>query len=163
MSTKTSTTFTLDQFADSKSSNDISYYSMSLLERDPNTNIEYDVFNVVSDYMNELKEMSHSVTLTDTEYYTYRFKPKLLACAKEGKNFNFDLYVESKNSNGNIEAINITDCWIKGKFNLITLQSETDFTTEEYEASFLIENATFEDTIEDGNDWSSKTTTADNN
>ena len=79
MSTKTSTTFTLDQFADSKSSNDISYYSMSLLERDPNTNIEYDVFNVVSDYMNELKEMSHSVTLTDTEYYTYRFKPKLLA------------------------------------------------------------------------------------
>ena len=79
------------------------------------------------------------------------------------QNFNFDLYVESKNSNGNIEAINITDCWIKGKFNLITLQSETDFTTEEYEASFLIENATFEDTIEDGNDWSSKTTTADNN
>ena len=36
MSTKTNTTFTLDQFADSKSSNDISYYSMSLLEKDPN-------------------------------------------------------------------------------------------------------------------------------
>ena len=79
MSTRTNATFTLDQFADSKSSNDISYYSMSLLEKDPKTNIEYDVFNVVSDYMNELKDMSSTVVLSDKEYYTYRFKPKLLA------------------------------------------------------------------------------------
>ena len=79
MSTKTSKTFTLDQFADSKSSNDISYYSMSLLEKDPENNIEYDVFNVVSDYINDLKKLASTVTLTDTEYYTYRFKPKLLA------------------------------------------------------------------------------------
>lgn len=79
MSTRTNTTFTLDQFADSKSSNDISYYSMSLLEKDQKTNIEYDVFNVVSDYMNELKAMAKTVKLSDDEYYTYRFKPKLLA------------------------------------------------------------------------------------
>lgn len=79
MSTKTNTTFTLDQFADSKSSNDISYYSMSLLEKDPDNNIEYDVFNVVSDYINELKAMSSTVVLSENEYYTYRFKPKLLA------------------------------------------------------------------------------------
>lgn len=79
MSTKTNTSFTLDQFADSKSSNSISYYSMSLLEKDPDNNIEYDVFNVVSDYMNELKSMAKEVTLSDNEYYTYRFKPKLLA------------------------------------------------------------------------------------
>ena len=61
MSTRTNTTFTLDQFADSKSSNDISYYSMSLIEKDPKTNIEYDVFNVVSDYMNELKAIAKTV------------------------------------------------------------------------------------------------------
>lgn len=79
MSTKTNVTFTLDQFADSKSSNSISYYSMSLLEKDPQNNIEYDVFNVMSDYMNELKAMSKEVTLSESEYYTYRFKPKLLA------------------------------------------------------------------------------------
>lgn len=79
MSTKNNTSFTLDQFADSKSSNSISYYSMSLLEKDPDNNIEYDVFNVVSDYMNELKDMAKEVTLSDNEYYTYRFKPKLLA------------------------------------------------------------------------------------
>ena len=52
---------------------------MSLLEKDSSHNIEYDVFNVVSDYMNDLKKMASEVTLTDTEYYTYRFKPKLLA------------------------------------------------------------------------------------
>lgn len=79
MSTTVNTSFTLDQFADSKSSNDMSYYSMSLLEKDPDNNIEYDVFNVISDYMNELKAMSKVVTLSETEYYTYRFKPKLLA------------------------------------------------------------------------------------
>lgn len=79
MSTKSNNSFTLDQFADSKSSNDVSYYSMSLLEKDPQNNIEYDVFNVVSDYMNELKAKAKEVTLSETEYYTYRFKPKLLA------------------------------------------------------------------------------------
>ena len=110
MSTKTSTTFTLDQFADSKSSNDISYYSMSLLERDPNANIEYDVFNVVSDYMNELKEMSHSVTLTDTEYYTYRFKPKLLAKFLYG---NTELY---------FIILWLNDMWSVKDFNLRTIK-----------------------------------------
>jgi hypothetical protein len=79
MSVKNSKTFTLDQFANSKSSNDISYYSMSLLEKDSDNNIEYDVFNVVSDYMSELKAKAQEVTLSEAEYYTYRFKPKLLA------------------------------------------------------------------------------------
>ena len=49
------------------------------VKSDSNTNIEYDVFNVLSDYMNELKDMAKVVTLSDSEYYTYRFKPKLLA------------------------------------------------------------------------------------
>ena len=70
--TNSSNTFTLDQFPDSESSIDISYYSMSLLDKDPQNNIEYDVFNVVSDYMNELKAMAKEVELTETEYYTYR-------------------------------------------------------------------------------------------
>ena len=110
MSTKTNTSFTLDQFADSKSSNDISYYSMSLLEKDPNTNIEYDVFNVVSDYMNELKKMSHPVTLSETEYYTYRFKPKLLAKYLYG---NTELYFIS---------LWLNDMWSVKDFNLRTIK-----------------------------------------
>lgn len=110
MSTKTNKTFTLDQFADSKSSNDISYYSMSLLEKDPQNNIEYDVFNVVSDYMNELKAMAKEVTLSETEYYTYRFKPKLLAHYLYG---NTELY---------FIILWLNDMWSVKDFNLRTIK-----------------------------------------
>lgn len=110
MSTKTAKTYTLDQFADSKSSNDISYYSMSLLERDPVHNIEYDVFNVVSDYLNDLKKMTSTVTLSDTEYYTYRFKPKLLSNYLYG---NGELY---------FILLWLNDIWSVKDFNFRTLK-----------------------------------------
>ena len=127
--------------------------------KDLTISIEYNTKTLA--IMNSVTEAELNVGATGTITFTLnkvssRFKPKLLACAKAGKNFVFDLYAEAKNSNGDIEAININDCWIKGKFNLMQLQAETDFTTEEYEASFLIENATFEETIDDGNEWSSK-------
>lgn len=110
MSTKVNKTFTLDQFADSKSSNTISYYSMSLLEKDSQNNIEYDVFNVVSDYMNELKAMAKEVTLSETEYYTYRFKPKLLAHYLYG---NGELY---------FIILWLNDMWSVKDFNLRTIK-----------------------------------------
>ena len=110
MSIKVNKTYTLDQFADSKSSNDISYYSMSLLEKDPENNIEYDVFNVVSDYMNELKAMANEVTLTESEYYTYRFKPKLLAHYLYG---NGELY---------FIILWLNDMWSVKDFNLRTIR-----------------------------------------
>ena len=71
--------YTLSQFANSKSQMSISYYTMSLLEKDPQNNIEYDVFNITSDYINELKDAAVEVEFTEQEYYTYRFRPKLLA------------------------------------------------------------------------------------
>lgn len=110
MSTKINKTYTLDQFADSKSSNSISYYSMSLLEKDPINNIEYDVFNVVSDYINELKAMAKPVTLSETEYYTYRFKPKLLAHYLYG---NGELY---------FIILWLNDMWSVKDFNLKTIK-----------------------------------------
>lgn len=110
MSTKQNKTFTLDQFADSKSSNTISYYSLSLLEKDPQNNIEYDVFNVLSDYMNELKAMAQEVTLTEQEYYTYRFKPKLLAHYLYG---NTELY---------FIILWLNDIWSVKDFNFRTLK-----------------------------------------
>lgn len=70
---------TLDQFIRNKPSNQMSYYSLSLLETDTKHKITYDVYNVLSDYLPELKEMSEEITLNEKEYYTYRFRPKLLA------------------------------------------------------------------------------------
>lgn len=110
MSVKVNKSFTLDQFANSKSSNDISYYSMSLLEKDPENNIEYDVFNVVSDYMNELKSKAQEVTLSESEYYTYRFRPKLLANYLYG---NGELY---------FIILWLNDMWSVKDFNLKTIK-----------------------------------------
>lgn len=70
---------TLDDFIDSKPTNQLSYYSLSLLEYDKDHKIQYDVFNVLSDYFNDLKKMATEVEFTNNEYYTYRFRPKLLA------------------------------------------------------------------------------------
>lgn len=72
-------TYTIEDFVSSSPSSQLSYYKLSLLEKDKEHHIEYDVYNVLSDYISELKDMSVSVELTDTEYYTYRFRPKLLA------------------------------------------------------------------------------------
>ena len=110
MSTKSSKTYTLDQFADSKSSNDMSYYSLSLLEKDPISNIEYDVFNVLSDYINELKDMSKTVTLSDDEYNIYKYKPKLLSYYLYG---NTELY---------FIILWINDIWSVKDFDFHTLK-----------------------------------------
>ena len=72
-------TATLDSFIRSKPSSQLSYYYLSLLEKDTKNNIHYDVYNVISDYLPDLKKMSRNVTLSDDEYYTYRYRPKLLA------------------------------------------------------------------------------------
>ena len=79
MYSKPSETLSLDDFVSSKPSSQLSYYYLSLLEKDTKHNIEYSVYNVISDYLTDLKKMCKTVTLTDKEYYTYRFRPKLLA------------------------------------------------------------------------------------
>ena len=79
MYSKPSETLSLDDFVSSKPSSQLSYYYLSLLKKDTKHNIEYSVYNVISDYLTDLKKMCKTVTLTDKEYYTYRFRPKLLA------------------------------------------------------------------------------------
>jgi hypothetical protein len=74
-----SKTYTLDQFVQSEPSGQLSYYYLSLLEPDKDHNIEYDIYNVLSDYIQDLKDLSHEIVLSEQEYYTYRFRPKLLA------------------------------------------------------------------------------------
>lgn len=78
-SVKPSQTRTLTAFVNSKPSSQLSYHYLSLLEKDSKNNIEYPVYNVISDYIQDLKKRCTEVTLSDKEYYTYRFRPKLLA------------------------------------------------------------------------------------
>lgn len=72
------TTPTLDRFIDAKPINQVSFYYLSLNNKDEN-NIEYCSHNVIDDYIDDIKEVAQRVTLTEEEYIKFRFKPKLLA------------------------------------------------------------------------------------
>ena len=70
-------TATISEFISFKNDDSISYNNISF--RDKYDNIEYPVKNIIDDYIDELMELTLDVTLNDTEYLKYRYKPKLLA------------------------------------------------------------------------------------
>lgn len=73
------TTPTLDRFIDAKPINQISFYYLSLNNKDTSNNIEYCSHNILDDYLDDIKEVAQRVTLSEEEYIKFRFKPKLLA------------------------------------------------------------------------------------
>lgn len=91
-----------------------------------------------------------------------RFKPRLLASAKEGKLFVFDLYAEIEDISGTgLEGVFIKDCWVEGTFNLLNINAKTDFVMESFSGGFIVENATYEYSTQDGFDWSVNRETID--
>jgi hypothetical protein len=109
-------TATLDSFVRSKPTSQLSYYYLSLIEKDKDNNIHYGVYNVISDYLPEIKKRAKIITLSDEEYYTYRYRPKLLAHYLYG---NGELY---------FIILLLNDIWSVKDFNMkqIKLLSKTD-------------------------------------
>lgn len=71
------TTSTIQEFINSAPSNSITYESTSFLEKFSSlTLVSYNIFN---DYLDEMIDLSVSVSLSDVEYNRYLFRPKLLA------------------------------------------------------------------------------------
>lgn len=70
-------TSTIEQFISYKNDDTISYDLLSF--KDKYDNIIYPVMNIIDDYIEELTNLSIKVTLSDSEYLKYRYKPKLLA------------------------------------------------------------------------------------
>lgn len=71
------TTSTIQEFISSAPSNSITYENTSFLEKFSTlTLVSYNIFN---DYLDEMLELSVSVTLSDEEYNRYVYRPKLLA------------------------------------------------------------------------------------
>lgn len=71
-------TSTIDEFISFKDDNTFSYHNMSF--RDRYDNISYPIKNIIDDYKDELMELVvDDVSLTETEYLKYRYKPRLLA------------------------------------------------------------------------------------
>lgn len=76
-------TITLEEYIDCKSDYDMSYHNTSFVDKYDGK--EYDVYNITSDYIDELRSDEYSVliTLTEAQYSKYKYRPKLLC---------FDLY-----------------------------------------------------------------------
>ena len=70
-------TYTIEQFIEAGTGNPITYDKLSLIEY--HNDIKFPVFNVIHDYMEEMKLATVTVTLNDKEYIKYVYKPKLLA------------------------------------------------------------------------------------
>ena len=74
---KASTTYTMEEFIALGRGTSVTYDKYSYKDLLSN-GTEISVLNLVSDYINEFKDVAVTVTLTDEEYRKYRFKPKLL-------------------------------------------------------------------------------------
>lgn len=70
-------TSTISEFISFKNSDELSYNNLSF--RDTYDSIIYPIKNIIDDYIDELMELTVSVTLNDVEYLKYKYKPKILA------------------------------------------------------------------------------------
>lgn len=75
---KSDKTSTIEAFIESSEYESISYNALSLFEKFDDE-IYMITHNVLNDYIEELEDLSVTVTLTDEEYNKYLYKPKLLS------------------------------------------------------------------------------------
>jgi hypothetical protein len=75
---KPQNTYTIDQYINCKSDTLMCYYNTSFI--DVVDNLSYSTYNVVSDYLDELRSSDYCVTieLTDEQLMKYKYRPKLL-------------------------------------------------------------------------------------
>lgn len=70
-------TYTMQDFINSGGTVDIKYQEMALVEL--LGDISFPVFNVINDYMPEIKDYLAKIELNDEEFLKYKYKPRLLA------------------------------------------------------------------------------------
>lgn len=70
-------TATIEGFISFKDTDNISYNNLSFRER--YDNISFPIKNIVDDYIDELMELTTEVTMNETEFIKYRYRPRLLA------------------------------------------------------------------------------------
>ena len=74
---KPQNTYTLDQYIACKSDTTMCYHNLSFVDK--HGNINYDTYNVLSDYIDEIRnEYCVTVELSKDELNAYKYRPKLL-------------------------------------------------------------------------------------
>ena len=82
----------LDDFVAYGKTLTISYQNLSLTEIFDG--IKFPMFNIVQDYINELKDEAITITFTDKEYYKYKYKPRLLSAYLYGSTEFFSIILQ---------------------------------------------------------------------
>lgn len=75
---KPETTYTVEQFIDAGAAVTLTYQNLSFAEN-INDTLVAPIFNVIDDYLPELKTLCMTIEFTDEEFLKYAYKPKLLA------------------------------------------------------------------------------------
>ena len=70
----------------------ISYQNLSLTEIF--NDIKFPMFNIIQDYIEELKDEAITITFTDKEYYKYKYKPRLLSAYLYGSTEFFPIILQ---------------------------------------------------------------------
>lgn len=74
---RTEESYSVESFIRSAPSNNLNYESMSFIEKF--SSVTMVTHNILTDYIDELYDLSVTVNLSDEEYNRYVYKPKLLA------------------------------------------------------------------------------------
>ena len=56
--------------------------------------IKFPMFNIIQDYIEELKDEAITITFTDKEYYKYKYKPRLLSAYLYGSTEFFSIILQ---------------------------------------------------------------------
>lgn len=70
-------TSTVEDFISYRNDDSVSYNNFSF--RDKYNNIIYPIKNIIDDYTDELKELTIDITMSDSEFLKYKYRPKVLA------------------------------------------------------------------------------------
>ncbi len=82
----------LDDFVAYGKTLTISYQNLSLTEIF--NDIKFPMFNIIQDYIEELKDEAITITFTDKEYYKYKYKPRLLSAYLYGSTEFFPIILQ---------------------------------------------------------------------
>lgn len=119
-------TYTLEQYANSGKTVTISYNNLSYREL-IDSNLIIPIFNVLDDYIDDLKHIAVQVQLSDDQYYKYLYKPKLLAQEIYG---NSELYIIILRLNGMCDMKEFN----KKKIKMLTKDNMNEALTSIYNA-----------------------------
>ena len=82
----------LDDFVAYGKTLTISYQNLSLTEIF--NDIKFPMFNIIQDYIDDLKDEAITITFTDKEYYKYKYKPRLLSAYLYGSTEFFSIILQ---------------------------------------------------------------------